>query len=390
MPGNPENDGVIQRIAQEGTLHETLTVEQARQYLADARLKLIDPETGLRLTPARLEAKIKANDRKEKLEKLQLELDQRAENYDHLLNFWHPLPEIAGQDQWQAAQAKQPFESKLPLPVAPDLVKAQADLLSELTAKHAASGLGLMLPGFVASHAAEKDMATAWPERAAGIQAEYERRMGEYQQALAAEAAAWEVAENKRTEWIARLLAGDVEETHHTLAEVLGGLQLPFKLHCDFFLRDAETVFLQLELPVLEEVIPATRIELSARGEPRETRRTKAERQADYTRLALGECLFLAAEIFSYLPQAGTVQVSAYAKRPRERESDPIDSYLLDVAFERQAVIELGQGEQNLIALVVRLGGRLKQNADGGLDRIEPPSWIAHEDYRDLGQASPA
>ncbi len=380
MPGNPENDGVIQRIAQEGTLHETLTVEQARQYLADPRLKLIDPETGRRLTPARLEAKIKANDRKEKLEKLQLELDQRAEDYAHLLNFWQPLPEIAGLEQWQAAQARQPFASKLPVPVAPDLVKAQADLLAELTAKHAATGLGRMLPGFVASHAAEKDMATAWPERAAGLQADYERRTAEYQQALAAEAAAWEAAETKRTEWVGRLLAGDVEETHHTLTELLGGLQLPFKLHCDFFLRDPEAVFLQLELPVLEEVIPETRTELSARGEPRETRRTKAERQADYTRLALGECLFLAAEIFSYLPRAGTVQLSAYAKQPRERESDPIDSYLLDVAFQRQAVIEFGQGEQNLLAFFVRLGARLKQNAEGALDRIEPPSWLAHED----------
>lgn len=390
VAGNPENDEYVQRIAREGALHETLSAEQARQFLADPRIKLIDSETGRRLTPARLEAKIQANDRKEQREQLQLELDHKAAEYDHLLNFWHPLPEIAGLEQWTAAQARQPFVTKLPVPVAPDLVKAQADLLAELTARHAASGLGRLLPGFVARHAAEKDMATAWPERAAGIQAEYERQMGEYQQALAAEAAAWEAAETKRTEWVARLLAGDVEETHHTLAELLSGLQLPFKLHCDFFLRDAERVFLQLELPVLEEVIPETRTELSARGAARETRRTKAERQADFTRLALGECLFLAAEIFSYLPRAVTVQVSAYAKRPREREADPIDSYLLDVAFQRQAVIEFGHGDEHLLGFFVRLGARLKQNADGGLDRIEPPSWLTHEDYRHLGQPSPA
>ncbi len=387
--GNPENDEVVQRIAQAGTLHETISEAQARQYLTDPRIKLIDPETGLHLTQARLEAKIKANDRQEKRAKLQLQLDQRAEVYDHLLNFWHPLPEIAGLEQWQAAQTRQPFASKLSVPVAPDLAKAQADLLAELTAKHAASRLGQMLPGFVASHAAEKDMAIAWPERAAGIQSEFDRQNQEYQQALATETTAWEAAETKRTDWVARLLAGDVEETHHTLAEVLGGLQLPFKLHCDFFLRDSETVYLQLELPVLEEVIPETQTELSARGEPRETRRPEAARQADYTRLALGECLFLAAEIFSYLPRAATVQVSAYARQPRERESDPIDSYLLDVAFQRQAVIEFGPEGQNVLAFVVRQGGRFKQNVGGGLDRIEPPSWITHEDYRHLVQPSP-
>jgi len=385
LPGNPENDGMVETIARFGNQNTPLSEAEARRYAADPRLKLMDPETGQRITPARLEARIKANDRKEKLEKLQLELDQRAENYDQLLNFWHPLPEIAGIEQWSAAQTKQPFESKLAAPTAPDLDKAHADLLTELTAKHAASGLGRLLPGFVASHAAEKELAAVWPERAASIQAEFDRQTQAYNQAIATEAAAWDEAETKRTEWIARLVAGDVEETHHTLAEVLGGMQLPFKLHCDFFLHDALTVFLQLELPVLEEVIPETQTQLSAHGEPCDTRRTKAERQADYTRLALGECVFLAAECFSYLPRAVTVHVSGYTQRPRERETDPIDSYLLDAAFQRSAVIEFAQGEQNLLAFFVRQGGRFKQNTDGGLERIEPPSWITHEDYRHLG-----
>jgi hypothetical protein len=270
------------------------------------------------------------------------------------------------------------------MPAVPDLVKAKAALLNELAARRAATGFNRVLPRFVSRLAVRKEVPAAWPERVALIQADFERRTLEYQQALADEAAAWEEAETKRVDWVARLLAGDVEETHHTLGEVLGGLQLPFKLNCAYFLRDSQTVYLQVELPVLDEVIPENRTKVLKSGETREVRRSKAERFADYAWLASGGCLFLTAEIFSYLPRAETVRVSAYANRLRERESDPIDSYLLDVPFQREAFVEFRRREQNLFAFIARQGGRLKQNADGGLERIEAPSWIAHEDYRHL------
>jgi hypothetical protein len=66
------------------------------------------------------------------------------------------------------------------------------------------------------------------------------------------------------------------------------------------------------------------------------------------------------------------------------RESDPVDSYLLDVPFQRAAVAAFGQAEQNLVSFITRQGGRMKSDDDGGLGRIEPPSWLAHEDYKNL------
>ena len=97
-----------------------------------------------------------------------------------------------------------------------------------------------------------------------------------------------------------------------------------------------------------------------------------------------GEGLFLAAEVFSYLPLAKVVQVASYTQRLRVRESDPVDSYLLDVPFQRAAVAAFGQGEQNLVSFIAQQGGRMKLDDDGGLGRIEPPSWLAHEDYKNL------
>ena len=182
-----------------------------------------------------------------------------------------------------------------------------------------------------------------------------------------------------------KLLAGDLEEIHHTVEEVLQGLAFPFKTHCDFFLKDAHSVYLQVDLPEMEDVVPATRKQVMKNSETREVRLAKAERNADYAHLAMGECLYLAAELFSYLPLAQVVQVAAYTQRPRVRESDPIDSYLLDVPFQREAVVAFGQEQQRLVSLMARQGGRMKLNDDGGLERIDPPSWLAHEDYRHLG-----
>jgi hypothetical protein len=363
----------------------SLSPEAARRYLADPRFKLMDPDTARRLTTAQLEARVQAAELKEKIQNLQLQLQSETEEYQHLLSFWEPLPEIASVEAWGNDQAKRPLESKLTPPFLPDMQVEQARLLDELTAKDAAGGLNKFLPEFVARNEARKEFQTAWPEREAQLQGEYNEQRRQYEQQLAAESAAWDEAEEKRIAWVKRLLAGDLEEIHHTVAEVLEGLPFPFKTHCDFFLKDELSVYLQADLPEMEDVIPETRKEILKSGETRDVRPEKAERNADYAHLVMGECLYLAAELFSYLPLAQVVQVAAYTQRPRVRESDPIDSYLLDVPFQREAVVAFRQEEQNLVSLIARQGGRMKLDDANGLERIEPPSWLAHEDYRHLG-----
>ena len=63
----------------------------------------------------------------------------------------------------------------------------------------------------------------------------------------------------------------------------------------------------------------------------------------------------------------------------------PVDSYVLDVAFVLEAVKKF-VSDDNLKAFLVRQGARFNQGADGELKRIEPPSWLQHEDYKYLKQ----
>lgn len=379
--GNRENDETALKLFREGSQTVSMKPDEARRYVADPRFKLTNPRTGRRITPERLEAIIKADDLKEKIDQLQVQLQTEAEEYQHLLNFWKPLPAIATVDEWKAAMEMRPFESHLPPPMQPNIEQEQARLMNELTSKHE-TGLNKLLPGFVARNEAKAEFTTAWPERENQFQQQYTERYQQYEQQLAQDQSAWEQAEAKRIDWVKRLLAGDLEEINHTIAEVLTGLQLPFKAQCDYFLEDNHSVCLHVDLPEMEEVIPETTKEILKNGNTREKRRTKQERESDYTQLVIGYCVFLAAELFSYLPLAQEVKLAAYTQRPRIKETDPVDSYVLDVTLNRDVVKEFDGA--NLTAFMVRSAARFDVNSDGGLNRIEPPSWLQHKDYRHL------
>ena len=58
--GERQNDGMAVKLYHEGDQDMAMSLDDARRYIADPRFKLINPETGLRFTPATLEAFIKA------------------------------------------------------------------------------------------------------------------------------------------------------------------------------------------------------------------------------------------------------------------------------------------------------------------------------------------
>jgi hypothetical protein len=60
LVGERQNDGMAVKLYHEGDQDMAMSLDDARRYIADPRFKLINPETGLRFTPATLEAFIKA------------------------------------------------------------------------------------------------------------------------------------------------------------------------------------------------------------------------------------------------------------------------------------------------------------------------------------------
>jgi len=70
--GNRANDELAQKLFQGGEQTVSLNTEEARRYLDDPRFRLMDPQTGRRLTRQQLEARIKAADTEEKIHQVQV------------------------------------------------------------------------------------------------------------------------------------------------------------------------------------------------------------------------------------------------------------------------------------------------------------------------------
>jgi len=74
--GERQNDGMAVKLYHEGDQDMAMSLDDARRYIADSRFKLINPETGLRFTPATLEAFIKSKRLEEKTENSKVELTE--------------------------------------------------------------------------------------------------------------------------------------------------------------------------------------------------------------------------------------------------------------------------------------------------------------------------
>ena len=182
----------------------------------------------------------------------------------------------------------------------------------------------------------------------------------------------------------AAVTSGDLEEIKHTLTEIFTGLQLPFQdaTQCGLFFDTADLISLNLDLPEMEQVILFTRKRLLKNGGIRELARDKMERNRDYFDLVTGECAFIAAEIFSYLPLCQTIRLAAYTQRAKALETDPIDTYILDLKFTREELKAFNPETTPMHPFLIHSGARFQMAADYQLARIEPPSWLNHDDIQ--------
>jgi len=65
--GKHQNDDIAAKLYHEGDQDMAMSLDDARRYIADPRFKLMNPETGVRFTPATLEAFIKAKQLQKKI-----------------------------------------------------------------------------------------------------------------------------------------------------------------------------------------------------------------------------------------------------------------------------------------------------------------------------------
>jgi hypothetical protein len=342
------------------------------------------PTVERRLSARQIEAQMRRDEQENNARAAQQSIDDEWEHYQCVLNFWKPLPEIPSLENFVEAQAKRPFKSILQAPHEPVWMDEQSKCLNLLAHSLKSKWPCNFLPDFFARRKAKELFPSVWPEKEAEIQKLYADSFTDYQQRLQKEQEEWDAKETDRVAWLQRLTAGDMQEVKHTLNEIFTGLALPFKSHsqCRLFFDTPDLVSVNLELPEIEEIIFSMRKKLLKNGEVREVLRNEEERNRDYFDLITGECAFMAAEIFSYLPLCQAVRLAAYTQRPKQMENDPIDSYVLDVKFPREELKNYNPETTPMRSFLIHVGARFDQAANFKLQRIEPPSWLKHEDVQ--------
>jgi hypothetical protein len=323
-------------------------------------------------------------EQEEKAKQAQQAIDDQWEQYQQMLHFWKPLPEIPNLEDFLQAQNRRPFESTQQPPPEPVWPEEETKCLNELTESVKSQASYRLLPALFAQKHAKTLYPAVWQERQPEIQQRYQESLAEYEQQMKAAQAEWDTRESERIAWLQRLTAGDLEEIKHTLTEIFTGLHLPFQdaTQCGLFFDTADLISVNLDLPEMEQVILFTRKRLLKNGEIREVVRDKVERNRDYFDLVTGECAFIAAEVFSYLPLCQTIRLAAYTQRAKALETDPIDTYILDLKFTREELKSFNPETTPMQPFLVHSGARFQMAADYQLQRIEPPSWLNHEDIQ--------
>jgi putative phage-type endonuclease len=87
--GKRQNDDMAAKLYHEGDQDVAMSLDDARRYIADPRFKLMNPETGVRFTPATLEAFIKAKRLEKKAENSQIKLNEA-----HINKCWKKYNEL--------------------------------------------------------------------------------------------------------------------------------------------------------------------------------------------------------------------------------------------------------------------------------------------------------
>jgi hypothetical protein len=215
-----------------------------------------------------------------------------------------------------------------------------------------------------------------WPTRWTELIQAHERALAEHYARRQEAEADWDARERDRVEWAQRVRVGDPDTVETALAETLSDVDFPFETDCAVAVTDAETAYVLLDLPEIEDVIPETRPKALKDGRVKQVKRTKAERFADYAQLAAGLAVLLARTAFSAGPTLQTVHVAAYTQR-RHRSSGTLrDDFVYEVRFSRQEVAAVDQDDVDPLELISRAQSRISVASSGELKKIAAPEWL--------------
>jgi hypothetical protein len=315
----------------------------------------------------------------DKVDKNQKQIEKEQEEYKELLNMWRDFPRIPTKEEINSALTRKEFKSNLqPIPP-PDLDKEKQSLFESIQLDLRTKLPYSVLPGFLVKRKARKMADDGWSSRKAELLVCYDKVNEDYAVELAAEEAAWHEQEKVRVGRLKRLIDGDLIEIHTTAAEIIESINFPFDTACEIYLNDARDIFVHLDLPEIEDVIPTFQKKALKNGEIGEVGISQSGRNRDYFELVAGQALLLAAHLFGNLPTLRSVTIAGYTQRQRRRATDEIDTYLFDIAFPKAFIEGFDTNVDDLRPPLRSLSPVMSLRTNWELEKITRPGWLADQ-----------
>ena len=146
--------------------------------------------------------------------------------------------------------------------------------------------------------------------------------------------------EPKRIEHVKKLLEGDMEVINNLLSDVLNNINYPKETLIDFAILDKESIFLDIDLPEIEDM-PTEKLNISATGRHTEKTMNQKEIRKLYATVVHGIALSLASIVFSSIPTCKKVILSGYTQRTNKKTGNQEDEYVYSIVINKEIFYSL-------------------------------------------------
>ena len=364
--------GEVPRVAMS---KEELDEDQLELLLETDEVALVNPNTNRKYSDRQLRSELKKRIKAAERERLEAGIERENKDYAGLLEHWKTLPRIPTLEEFQAYREPVSFEP-LPPPESPDYESAKEKLHEQLTVGQKQGFPYSILPDFVSRRKAEESLEERWPEQANRIQQAYRKRLAEHQARRQHARHTHEQSERQRIECLEQILRDDPQASSDLAADVFENTDWPFETDAGLATHDGIHLYINLDLPEVENVIRCETPYLARGDKLGYKRKAKRDEYREYYELVLGQAVYLAANQFAWNPTLQTVSIAGFTQRVRRKAGDPPAPYIYEVTFTQPLIRSFDPACESLDALLANAGARLDCDRHGYLKPIAAPAWI--------------
>jgi len=396
---------------------EVLSVTSSSQLESLIRegVVLANPVTGRRYSTVQLEAMLRRLRREEKFRESSSEVEAEQRAYNRVVNIARESLEVPSPDYWEDLLVERPFKAPEFTGEEPSREKIREGVSRRIHGGHRLpwfawgyvilllsvagcvflAARGLAGPALVATAGVALAAAVAGSLELAGKRkarrleleraieeetdrelekqrAEYTRLKKEYEDRVKQAEAEHRRAERERVDFVRKLLDGDTEAMGRALEDLFSSLNLPVETEVGFVVSSPDAVFLDVDLPEIEDCVPATVKRVLKSGEIRERSKPEKTRRREYACIVVGLAYLLASHVFHELPTVKTVVVSGYTQRVSRKTGNLADEYVYSLEIDRGKFKGINFAAADPVAALDNFSGRWKISASYLMKPVVP------------------